>query len=419
MDIKTIKSYLNTHYNNIIVNINNVIEEVCKISNIKNSNRNDNQIKADIYYIEKIVRKHFDDIVIFQERQRKLHNLLEMKLPEQRSPEWYEMRRDKLTASSIATAMGEDHFNSKYKLIHDKLTNAPHISNIHTEWGTKYEEIATRFYQLITGTIVKEFGMIPHPYFPIFGASPDGICDDSGPQEYCSRMLEIKCPTRREFWKRGTKSKWMPHHYWMQMQGQLEVCDLDECDFLQVKLEEYKDDKEYNADILNLDLPFKYSYPNINGYDTTINGKTKDNLPKGCVISYFKEGENTFSYLYPPLLQSYDEAMNWIDSHIKSGINIQEIKWWKIVRYEVDLVKRDKEWWLNNIHKIISFYDDYVYYREHLDELEKKVMKTDKEVNINISVPAPDFALCGSSSDDDIEKKSNINTDTQITELVL
>ena len=91
-----------------------------------------------------------------------------------------------------------NHFNSKYKLIYDKLTNAPHVSNIHTEWGTKYEEIATRFYQLITGTTVKEFGMIPHPRNPIFGAIADGICDDTGPQEYCARMLEIKCPTRRE-----------------------------------------------------------------------------------------------------------------------------------------------------------------------------------------------------------------------------
>ena len=110
--------------------------------------------------------------------------------------------------------------------------------------------------------------------------------------------------------------------------------------------------------------------------------------------------------------------MNWIDSHIKAGINIQEIKWWKIVRYEVDLVKRDKDWWLSNIHKIINFYDDYVYYREHLDELEKKVMKTNKEVNIPISTPAPEFVLCG-SSDEDVEKKCNTNTNTPITELVL
>lgn len=418
MDLKTnVYDYLKTYYNSQ-QNIDNIVEEICNISKLNEYNCNKNQEISQKYYVKKIVEKYFNDIETFNIRQQKLHKLLQLKLPEQRSPEWYEMRRDKLTASSIATAMGEDHFNSKYKLIHDKLTNAPHVSNIHTEWGTKYEEIATRFYQLITGTTVKEFGMIPHPDFPIFGASPDGICDDTGPQEYCSRMLEIKCPTRREFWKRSSKSKWMPHHYWMQMQGQLEVCDLDECDFLQVKLEEYKDDKEYNEDILNLDLPFKYSYPNINSYDTTINGKTKDNLPKGCVISYFKEGENTFSYLYPPLLQSYDEAMNWIDSHIKSGFNIQEIKWWKIVRYEIDLVKRDKDWWLDNIHKIISFYNDYVYYRDHLNELEEKVMKTNKEVNIPVSTPAPDFALCG-SSDEEVEKKISTNTNTQITELVL
>ena len=34
------------------------------------------------------------------------------------------------------------------------------------------------------------------------------------------------------------------------MQGQLEVCDLDECDFFQVKLEEYDDVTEYEADCL-------------------------------------------------------------------------------------------------------------------------------------------------------------------------
>ena len=395
MDIKTIKTYLDTNYTNM-VNINSVIEEVCKIFNIKNSNRNDNQIKADIYYINKIVINHFDNIVIFQERKRKLQELLQLKLPEQRSPEWYEMRRDKLTASSIATAMGEDHFNSKYKLIHDKLTNAPHISNIHTEWGTKYEEIATRFYQLITGTTVKEFGMIPHPHFPIFGASPDGICDDTGPRDYCARMLEIKCPTRREFWKRGSKSKWMPHHYWMQMQGQLEVCDLDECDFLQVKIEEYEDMNEYKKDILNLDEPLKYTYPDIKGYDTTTNGKTHQNLPKGCTISYIKEGDDKtkYSYLYPKLLLSDDEYLNWIDKYIKQGLNIVEIKWWKITRYEITLVHRDKSWWNNHIEHVLKFYNDYVYYKENISALENIVKHDKKEVTINIPEKLPEFLLC-------------------------
>ena len=48
-------------------------------------------------------------------------------------------------------------------------------------------------------------------------------------------MVEIKCPPRRKF------TKTVPSHYWMQVQGQLEVCGLDECDFFQVKIDELVD----------------------------------------------------------------------------------------------------------------------------------------------------------------------------------
>ena len=39
-------------------------------------------------------------------------------------------------------------------------------------------------------TIV-EFGLVPHPTFKIFGASPDGICSNDSPDEFIGRMLEI------------------------------------------------------------------------------------------------------------------------------------------------------------------------------------------------------------------------------------
>ena len=405
MDLKTnVVDYLKTYYDTSH-DIDIVLEEICKVCSIGICDNN--QKISEKYYIKKIIEDYFDKLERFKLKQIKFKNLLKLELPEQRSPEWFEMRRDKLTASSFATALGEDHYTSKFKLIHDKLTNAPHISNIHTEWGTKYEEIATLFYQLITRTNVIEFGMIPHPDFPIFGASPDGICDDSGPMEYTGRMLEIKCPTRREFWMKRNKSKWMPHHYWMQMQGQMEVCDLDECDFLQVKLAEYKDENDYKEDILDLTKPLTHSYPDVPGYDDTINGKTKDNLPKGCTISYKKPGEDKLSYLYPKLLLSYDESMEWIQEHIKTGIDIQEIKWWKITRYEIDLVLRDKEWWLGVVPKVMSFYDHYVYYRDNIDELKEKVKQTNtsKEIVINV----PDFVLCGSDEEEEKNKNNNNN----------
>jgi len=419
-----ILDHINNNYGDCINNIHifkeTIIEDIVNISKIIDScEKNNNQVLSEEYFIKSIVEEYIEEIKIFDERRNKFHKLTQLKLPEQRSPEWFEMRRDKLTASSFATAMGEDHYNSKFKLIHDKLTNAPHVSNIHTEWGTKYEEIATLFYQLITKTNVVEFGMIPHPDFPIFGASPDGICDDTGPMEYTARMLEIKCPTRREFWMKRNKSKWMPHHYWMQMQGQMEVCDLDECDFLQVKIEEYKNETEYKEDILDLTKPMTHEYPDVPGYDNTINGKTKDNLPKGCTISYKKDGEEKLSYLYPKLLLSYEESMDWIQDNIKTGINIQEIKWWKIIRYEIDLVVRDKKWWNSVIPKVMSFYDHYVYYQTHMDELEEKVKKDNKSKEITINVPLPEFLLCDTSDDEvkneevkkDIVSNNYVNND--------
>ena len=166
---------------------------------------------------------------IYCERKEKLKKLKMLDLPEQRSEEWYEMRRDKLTASSIAGAIGKCHFSTREELLLGKIEEQPYEANPITEWGVKYEDIAIAFYEEMYKTKVLDFGMIPHPTFEAFGASPDGICDDTGNDEYVGRMVEIKCPPKRKF------TKTVPPHYLMQVQGQLEVCDLDECDFLSSK----------------------------------------------------------------------------------------------------------------------------------------------------------------------------------------
>ena len=67
------------------------------------------------------------------------------------------------------------------------------------------------------------------------GASPDGITKDG-------IMLEIKCPYTRVM--NGT----VPPQYWAQVQGQLEVCGLDMCDYLECKLVKYDTFSDYLAD---------------------------------------------------------------------------------------------------------------------------------------------------------------------------
>ena len=380
--------YINNNYPDIHLELNsfknNIIDELLNIFNIISINQNDFQLKSQRYFIETVVDELSEKYKIFYERQYKLNELLKLKLPEQRSPEWHLLRQNILTASSFAAAMDKCHFRSRDELIYSKIIPEPYESNPITEWGVKYEEIATLFYQSITGTVIKEFGMIPHPTFPIFGASPDGICDDTGPMEFCSRMLEIKCPPKRKF----TKS--VPPHYMMQMQGQLEVCDLDECDFLQVKLEEYDTLLDYKNDIFDSSEPYK----SINDeYDNIINGKTKENLPKGVTISYVKEGDasHNLSYLYPKLYQTHEQYLEWIDEYIKKGYNIVETKWWKITRYELSLVHRDKLWWNDHIEHIIKFYNDYIEYKSNpskLNELKAQINNKKKKKKNEIFIPA-------------------------------
>tara|TARA_B110000495_G_scaffold2267_1_gene1677 strand:+ start:169 stop:1377 length:1209 start_codon:yes stop_codon:yes gene_type:complete len=380
--------YINNNYPDIHLELNsfknNIIDELLNIFNIISINQNDFQLKSQRYFIETVVDELSEKYKIFYERQYKLNELLKLKLPEQRSPEWHLLRQNILTASSFAAAMDKCHFRSRDELIYSKIIPEPYESNPITEWGVKYEEIATLFYQSITGTVIKEFGMIPHPTFPIFGASPDGICDDTGPMEFCSRMLEIKCPPKRKF----TKS--VPPHYMMQMQGQLEVCDLDECDFLQVKLEEYDTLLDYKNDIFDSSEPYK----SINEeYDNIINGKTKENLPKGVTISYIKEGDasHNLSYLYPKLYQTHEQYLEWIDEYIKKGYNIVETKWWKITRYELSLVHRNKLWWNDHIEHIIKFYNDYIEYKSNpdkLNELKAQINNKKKKKKNEIFIPA-------------------------------
>ena len=303
----------------------------------------------------------------------KLDILKDLELPEQRSDEWYKIREGILTASSLADAIGEGHFSTKDQLLIQKCGGPRGEIPFHiVEWGVMYEPCATKFYELMNHLTILEFGLVPHPEFKIFGASPDGICDSDSPPDYVGRMLEIKCPWKRQF------TKEVPRHYWMQMQGQLESCNLEECDFLQVKFNEYFSEQEYNDDLL------------VDENDVIKEGYSSNNLPKGHLLAFVKdnpEGNPTIKYEYCDFYQSYDELKEW-SSKIKTEYEGSDYEydrvvnhWWKIERYECTLVGRDRKWWLSVQPKIIDFWSDVLYYREvgiqvfHDKKAEKKIKK--------------------------------------------
>ena len=360
-----------------------ILQELQLIFDFSNQNLNEGE-KCLLYTIDSILQLELVKLYNINDMIKKVNELKKLELPEQRTHEWYEMRKNKLTASSFADALGKGHFNTRNQLLLDKIVDKPFEANPITEWGVKYEEVATRYYEHLTGSKIYEFGLIPHPEFPAFGASPDGICDVNSPPEYIGRMLEIKCPPKRKF----TKS--VPQHYMMQMQGQLEVCKLNECDFFQVKLEEYDNFDDYKND----------------KNDNNDNGVKSDGFPKGYAITYLKENDPKFHYLYCPLFTSDENILLWKEEKmsylLENNLVFKEEKFWKITRYECTLVKRDQQWWLENVENIYEFYKDLLYYKKdnNLEILKKKVAEEkSKKPMYHVVEVIDDFCLISDEED--------------------
>jgi len=380
MMVDNVKSYFETATEQLEVELTELsfnwsdvtlsdIENDNKIDELKNKykedllNNLDDTSKDVLYYcnmyLDEWFTKSLNTIHLLYLKRTKVKDIMiqlkELVLPEQRSKEWYEIREHLLTASALADALGKGHFQTRDGLLISKTSpTSKEFSKASLDimqWGVKYEPVATEFYEHLHNLKIIEFGLIPHPKLSVFGASPDGIADIGSPNGYEGRMLEIKCPPRRQF------THEVPRHYWMQMQGQLEVCDLEECDFFQVKLEEYHDINDYEKDFLH--------------DDGLQHGKTSKGLPKGLVISYKRKGDSNIEYKYSPWLSPIDTINNWKDTVVKELTEestdeyiIHEMKWWRIERYESTLVRRDKEWWLSVVPNIIQFWKEVVHYRE-------------------------------------------------------
>jgi len=287
----------------------------------------------------------------------KIQGLRETPQPIQRTPEWYQFRWNLITASNAWKAFetqsainqliyekcqplktfdenGENGEEEQTKMVN---TNSP------MHWGQKFEPLSVMIYEDMYNSKVEDFGCIKHPTYNFLGASPDGIIIKSSSGRY-GRMLEIKNPVSREI--TGVPKK----EYWVQMQLQMEVCDLDECDFLETKFVEYPDYDSYRDDsaIAN----------DLNGVEFKSYVKSVNNSNKGTII-YFHTKERKPFYLYQPLnLYLADDIANWEEENIEKyesePFNYSFLKfiYWKLDKLSCVLVLRNKDWFKNNIGQL-------------------------------------------------------------------
>ena len=65
---------------------------------------------------------------------------------EQRTKEWYDVRNLMITASDIATVINENPYQKPLIVLRKKCgLSDPFKGNVYTEWGVKYEPVATLY----------------------------------------------------------------------------------------------------------------------------------------------------------------------------------------------------------------------------------------------------------------------------------
>ena len=98
--------------NHQIIEIGDYINVPEITSEIENHLHTDNDIQR--YVIQTLINDSITNFKnnerIYNQRRLKLQKLKELDLPDQRSPEWYQLRKKILTASSLGTAIDKGHF---------------------------------------------------------------------------------------------------------------------------------------------------------------------------------------------------------------------------------------------------------------------------------------------------------------------
>jgi predicted phage-related endonuclease len=93
---------------------------------------------------------------------QRARELIAQEYAEQRSQEWLELRENMLTASDVASALGESHFESPDAFVKKKVLRTKWAGNAATAHGTLLEPIARDLYDRKYGRVSHEIGLVQH-----------------------------------------------------------------------------------------------------------------------------------------------------------------------------------------------------------------------------------------------------------------
>lgn len=341
-----------------------------------------------IYYKKPIVEKTPEDEE-YDRLEEYYEYLMNLPQPEQKSKAWFDMRNNMITASSAFQAIDYEKkgkYGTMEDYIYEKLFGRVFSENKMVHHGKKYEHIITMYYEHIYNAKIGEFGLLQHPQYSFIGASPDGICssyrlDGTRGSPLLGTMLEIKCPYSRPINTSGEIINGIcPDYYYMQVQLQLQCCNLKRCDFIQATIREYTCEDEFLNDNYipnhteNQNEPLKIN-PNF-GRNAVI-----QLLPKKWVQKEKYDSKIFYSkYLYPPSLNmDRDQILEWIQSEkekfpsspLATDYKFDQPLFFRVVSSHNISIYRDDKYFADALPKLKKTWDTILHYKANKEEAQK------------------------------------------------
>jgi hypothetical protein len=255
---------------------------------------------------------------ILKSRIEKIYNAKQV---EQRTTQWYEDMKCMLTASEYYKLFESERTRGQLVLskVNPEKRNSilalPTQSMSPMDWGVRFEPIIKNYLEHTWNCSIYDCGRLKHETQSRLGASPDGIIVSEDSDKY-ARLVEIKCPYSRKI------GGIVPQEYWMQMQIQLEVTNLNECEYVEVEI---------------LSANPKNMTPDLSG----------NYLEKGIIWLLEKEG--IYKYVYS---ESEKQIL------LNEGFNEFESIEYAITKVHNIVIKRDTKWYNSTLEKQAEFWND-------------------------------------------------------------
>lgn len=261
------------------------------------------------------------------EKQAHIRELLARPSLPQRTSAWYEQAYSLLTASEFGELYASERGYANLvlsKAMPPPLREGPSKLACPTadmsafDWGIRFEPLVKNVFSSLWSLEIAESGRVVHPTVPHLAASPDGLLLNAADPARIGRLVEIKCPIRR------TVDGQIPFEYWCQMQIQMEVLDIDECEFLDVKF-----------------VSLEKQNPKF--------VKPESVVAEGEIWLLNKEGEFCYKYAY---------TIAERDAALAEGWHVFETIPWAIPHYQCIVVQRDRRWFQETESLRARFWED-------------------------------------------------------------